>query len=440
MQGITLAVAVLSSILALVLRPAYALATYIAVLVWYPDYLRISIGTIDVSASRIVVAVLLLRCLCDDKFRSRFVWSRLDTWVVLSMVVYTGMYVLTRPGLMAFENRAGFLMDTWLSYLVARLIITDRAILISFIKFTSIVLVALAILGITEAITGQYFFLALKSFRPWTAGVGSYAVPGRWGFGRANGPFSHSILFGSCFVMFLPLIWALRNQRGYWGKLAYPLSAITVLGALSSMSSGPWGMLMIVVFCLVLEKHKHRTKTLLMWLAVLCILAEVGSNRPLYHVLLNYLNFGKGNWYQRAKLIDAAIEHVDEWWLTGYGNTYYNWGRGLYDTNNEFILKGIRYGGFGIVALCGVLVAAFRGLVRASKETMDKELQSLYWSMGSALTGVIVIWQGVSFFGQMPALFYSILGIVGASFGLPERERLSCTRVLQNSKSYLELS
>ena len=31
--------------------------------------------------------------------------------------------------------------------------------------------------------------------------------------------------------------------------------------------------------------------------------------------------------------------------------------------------------------------------------------------------GVIVVWQGVSFFGQMPALFYSFLGMIGTSIG-----------------------
>jgi hypothetical protein len=421
MQGVTLAIGIVGSILVLLLRPAYALAAYFSVLVWYPDYLRVSIGTIDISAGRIVVTVLLLRCLCNSRIYGKFVWSRLDTWVALSMLVYVVMYCITRPLQESLENRSGFLMDTWFVYLAARLIVTDKTVLSSFIKGVSIVLAALAVLGVAESITGQYYFLALKRFRVWNTPVGDMIVERRFGFGRANGPFSHSIMFGSCFVMFLPLVWALRRERDYWGKLAYPLSGMIILGSLSSMSSGPWGMLMVVIFCMALEKYKHRLKALLVWFVILCISVEIVSNRPFYHVLLEFGNLGKGDWYQRAKLIDSGIRTIDEWWLAGYGGKDPGWGAAtgvaFTDCNNEFLLKGIQYGMLGVIALAATLAMAFRGFVRAFKETTDKELRSLYWAMGCALVGVIVIWQGVSFFGTPAALFYCLLGTIGSSFG-----------------------
>jgi len=421
MQGVTLAIGIVGSILVLLLRPAYALAAYIGVLIWYPDYLRVSIGTIDISAGRIVVAILLLRCLCDDQLRRRFVWSRLDTLVTLSMVVYVGMYCLMYTPLFgAIENRSGFLIDTWFSYLAVRMCIRGRTDMIAAIKLIAVALAPLAALGVVEAITGWQPFLVLRQYCPWLPEVRTYGV--RWGLNRGWGPFSHPIMFGACFVMFLPLIWSLRHQRGYWGRLAYPLSAITVLGGLSSMSSGPWGMLIIVVFCLVLERYKRWTKAVLMWLFVLCILAEIGSNRPLYHVVLQTINLAKGSWYQRAKLIDFAIRDFDEWWLAGYGGRDPGWaeamGERVTDCNNEFILKAVQYGMLGVIALAATLAMAFRGLVRAFKETTDKELRSLYWAMGCALVGVIVIWQGVSFFGTPAALFYCLLGTIGSSIGL----------------------
>jgi len=88
------------------------------------------------------------------------------------------------------------------------------------------------------------------------------------------------------------------------------------------------------------------------------------------------------------------------------------------DCNNEFILKAAQYGMLGVIALAATLAMAFRGLVRGFKETTDKELRSLYWTMGCALVGVIVIWQGVSFFGQSVALFHCLLGTIGSSIGL----------------------
>lgn len=450
MQGTTLVIGILGSILVLSLRPVYALGAYFGVLVWYPDYLRVSIGTIDISVGRIVVTVLLLRCFFDEGIRRKFVLSRFDMLVGLSMVVYIGMYCATRPFLQAFENRGGFLIDTWFTYLAVRLILTDKRALISFVKTIAIILAPLAIYGLLESITHWQPFFQLKRFRTWHTPVVEGTIGGqrRWGLTRAIGSFSHFIMFGGCFAMFLPLIWALRHQRDYWGKMAYPLCGIAVIGAFSSMSSGPWSVLIVVLFCLVLEKYRRWTKVVLASLVFFCVLAGIGSNRPLHHLLYSYANIGRGDYWSRVRLIDAAIENVDQWWLTGYGGTDPGWGSrtGGYfwgdftDMNNEFILAGVEYGILGLVAFCVVLAMAFRGLVCANSRTKDKQLKSLYWSMGSALVGLIVMVQGVSLFGQMNALFYSLLGIIGSSFGFAKFATANGRKLSGTSNSHLILA
>jgi len=419
MQSVTLTIALLGSVLVLFLRPPYALAAYFLVLVWYPDYLRVSIGTIDISAGRIVVAVLLLRCLFDDRLWRSFLWSRLDTWVALAMTVFAGMYILTHPFSAALENRGGFLMDTFLTYLATRLCISDRRDLATFAKGIAVVLVPMAVLGVVEATTSSYVYRNLHQYCPWRPDVP--LVRPRFGLARAHGSFSHSIMFGASFVMFLPMVWALRHHKGFWSKLAYPVTAVLVLGALSSMSSAPWGMLLVVLLALGLQKYAHWLKAVLVGLVICCLLVEVASNRPFYHVILQYGNFGRGDWWQRAKLIDSAIEDIGQWWLAGYGGKDPGWGAAsgmaFTDCNNEFLLKGVRCGLLGVIALVAILVVAFRSLIRSYSRTTDRELRSFYWAMGSALVGIIVIWQGVSFFGQMPALFYLLLGAIGSSVG-----------------------
>ena len=421
MQGVTLAIGIVGSILVLLLRPAYALATYVAVLVWYPDYLRVSIGTIDISAGRIVVTVLLLRCLVDERILRKFVWSRLDKLVTLSMVVYVGIYCLTRPPLSAaIENRSGFLIDTWLVYFIARLCITDHAAACSVVKLVAVALVPLAVLGVVEATTGWQPFMVLRQYCPWRPVVPIYNA--RWGLTRAWGPSSHPIIFGACFSVFVSLVWSLRRERGYWGKLAWPLTLMVVAGAFSSMSSTLWAITATVIFCLVMERYKQWVKPTLWTLVFMCIVVEIISNRHFYHVLASAANFVGGDWWQRAKLIDAAIGDFDKWWLAGYGGEDPGWGRRYFwaevsDVNNEFIMKGVECGLLGVVALCTVFVVSFQGLVRAFRETKDRELRSLYWSLGSALVGEISLFMGVSLFGQAPMLFYFLLGMIGSSFG-----------------------
>jgi len=419
MQGVTLTIALFLSVLVIALRPKYAIVAYIVGLLWYPSYLAMSIGTIDILVGRFVVAVLLLRCLFDDRIRTKFKWCRLDTLVSLSMVVYVVAYLITQVNPLAgtIEGRGGFLMDTWCAYLAARFIVTDRTTLISIIKCISIALVPLAILGVIESVFGWQPYASLRRFSPWFTG-GGVVSQGRFGFARAVGPFGHAILFGGGFAMFLPLIYYLRYEKKDWRNYAYIFSGIAMLGALSSMSSGPWVMVIVVIFCLVMEKRKQLAKPLFMFLIFSCIMVGIGSNRPFYHVIVSWTNPLGGAGFHRAILIDVAIEKFDEWWLIGYGDKDPGWGAyfgmGTTDVTNEYILNGVKYGILGIIALCAVLAKAFRDLIFTYRRMRDPAMKSLCWAFGSLLFSVAVAWMSVSFFGQLMTLVYCSLGMIGS--------------------------
>ncbi len=419
MQGVTLTFALVVSLLVITLRPQHALAAFIAGLLWYPSYLAISVGTIDILVGRLVVVVLLLRCICNDKIRGNFIWCRLDTLVALSMFVYVSTYFVTSdlPMSAVIENRGGFVLDTWCAYLAARFIVTDKTKLISVIKCTGIVLVPLAILGVIESVAGWQPFAPLNRFSPWYTGR-TLIMEQRFGFNRAIGPFSHAILFGGGFAMFLPLIYYLRYEKGDWRLLAYVLSVITLLGALSSMSSGPWVMALVAISCLMMERYKNRLKLMFLLLVLGCIMLGIVSNRPFYHVLASAANPLGGSGWHRAKLIDLAIEHFNEWWAIGYGDKDPGWGPQLgmphTDVTNEFILNGTKYGILGIIVLLLVLAEAYRSIFSAFQKVQRPPDKSLCWAFGSLLFAVTVTWMSVSFFGQLSNLFYCVLGMIGS--------------------------
>jgi len=420
MAGLTLLVAIIASLLILVLPIGGALAAYVAALVWYPDFLRVSLGTIDFSVGRIVILVLFVRCLTDNRLLKAFHWSRLDTYVTLCMAIQVGIYCLTRPSMAALENRGGFVMDTWFIYITFRMAMTEKAALISFIRWIGVILVPLAFLGVMESVTRWRPFVPLRVFRPWDTPV--EAATGveslRWGLARAVGPFSHPIMFGACFLTFLPLVWALRHDRGQWRHWAYFCAPILLIGALSSMSSNSWIMAMAVLFCLVMEKFKPWVKPVLILIVLGCALLQVVSTRPFYHVLASRANIVGGVWWQRVVLIDEAVKDFDKWWLLGYGGRDPEWAirlsGGHTDVNNEYILAGVEYGMAGIIGLCLVLAAAFHGLVLRYRQTNDELLHSIYWAFGTILVGTMAVWMGVSYFGQPRLLFHAILGILGS--------------------------
>jgi len=420
MQAVTLTIAAIFSVLVLFARPAYALAAYIICLLWYPNYLAVSVGSIDIFASRIVVVILFLRCLTDGRIQSNFKWSKLDYIVLLSMIVYVGAYCLAVQTSKAIENRGGFLLDTWFAYMVVRYTVTDRATLVTVIKSVAPALGLLAILGVVESVTLWQPFAPLMRYCPWlpSAPLGLSIEEIRFGFGRAIGPFSHSILFGCGFAIFLPLVFYLRHEQGCWRNSAYFLSGLLLLGALSSMSSGPWVMTIMVIFCLAMERHKVWVKPLCIFAVTSCIFVGIASNQPFYHVIADKANPLGGSGWHRARLIDCAIAHFDEWWLVGYGDQDPGWGPELGDDHtdltNEFILAGVTSGILGMMALCAVLAQAFRDLASTHKRMAQPAVRSLCWAFVSLLLAVVVTWMSSSFFGQLMPLFYCCLGMIGS--------------------------
>jgi hypothetical protein len=126
----------------------------------------------------------------------------------------------------------------------------------------------------------------------------------------------------------------------------------------------------------------------------------------------------------RAKLIDLAIEHFDEWWELGYRGKDPGWGPSLgmghTDVTNKFILHGVYYGILGVIALCGALVVGLHIVIRLHNCSDDPQLKSWAWALGSWLVVVIAGFMSVNFGGQVETLFYVILGMVGSSASLTE--------------------
>ncbi len=431
MTGATLSIAIAACILILVLRPVYALIVYLAIILFYPTYLVVSLGTIDITAHRIVASVLLLKCLTNANLMGKFKWCRLDTWVTVFIFVCTVITFIIYPFQVALENRGGFIIDTWFMYLGVRLCITNRTDVLKVTKWISVLLVPLAILGVVEAYTGYQPFASLAANAPWALAT-ERGGAARFGLTRAIGPNGHPIIFGLCFTTLLPLVYYLRHERNNWGTMAYLLSGLVIIGAMSSVSSGPFAALIAVIVCMAMEPFKKYLRDVLIGLGCCTVLAEIGSNRPVWHVIVGCLNpFGGSGWH-RARLIDLAIEHFGEWYLLGYGGKDPGWGPQLGMTHtdicNHFVFMGVAYGVWGLIAFCFMLTVAVRTLILVHNSSADPMVKSLAWAIGSIVISSIIAFSSVSLMGQSIFLFYFVLGMVGSLLNMvvtiPEAETL----------------
>jgi hypothetical protein len=429
MQAVTLSIAAIFSLSVLLLRPTRGLALYFVVLLAYPTFLVVQLGTLDIGAARIVGGVLLMRCLADSKLLGRMKWCALDTWVVIAMVVEVGVPLIAwkMPGMKVVENRGGYVMNTFLAYFVTRLCISDYRDLKTVARWVGPFVAILAVLGIVEAFYGVQPFFALRRFCPWRGGGEGGAgldfttaqTNDRLGYFRAVGPSGHPILFGASFVLFLPLLWALRHERQPWRTWAYALAVLATIGALSSMSSGPWMMATMLWGCLILERWKGLAKPLLWTGLAGIVVVDIISNRTFYHVLASFANPVGGTGWHRARLIDLAVDNFGRWWLLGYGGVDPGWGPQLgmtwTDLTSHYIWAGVHYGIWGVIALVGVLSTVLWMLVKAGRRAKDPLFISWCWGLGSVFAVLVVAFVALTFFDQSGTFFYGLLGMAASS-------------------------
>jgi len=441
MQAVTLTIAIAASLLVLVLRPARAFAVYVMALLFYPTYLVVQAGPLDISAVRIVIAALLLRCLANPKLRQGFKWCALDSWAAFGAIIAIAIPLLAWqiPAMKVLENRSGLLMDTFLAYLAARFCISDRASLLTAVKWVAVGFAGLALVGIAESATGWQSYNRLKVYCPWRT-VSEPQLNPRSGFYRAVGPFDHSIKFGAAFAMILPLVYCLRYEYGYWRTASYLLSAVIAMGALSSMSSGPLMMLVFTAVCLAFEHSKRLVKPAILFGVLSCIAVEIISNRSFYRVFVSYINPIGGSGWHRAKLIDLAIRDFGKWWLLGFGGRDPGWGESLgmtwSDITNHYIVAGVEYGLLGVIAVCGILATAIYMLVRFHNSVNDPVLRSWYWAFGSIIVVLAISFNAILFSGQAGTLFYCILGIVGSSANMLPKDQFYKNQLSVHTAAY----
>ncbi|MBN1846503.1 MAG: hypothetical protein JW810_12510 [Sedimentisphaerales bacterium] len=430
MEQVTLLFALLASALALYLSLPLALAVYLTVLFTYPTYLVVQLGTLDVSAGRIVIGVLLLRCLLTPGLLKSFRWTRMDQWMVFFAFVFFLVPILSwrLPMMQILENRSGQMMDVFFTYMVARLCIQNRQDMVSLCKWLAVMIVPLAILGVIETLTGWQPFVAFKRFCPW-APVEHYEKNIRLGLIRAVGPFEHPITFGAFFFMLFPFIYWLRHQTGPWRKWAYVSAGFALAGAISSMSSGPWMMMVFLFGCLFLERRRHWIKPILYFMLFSVMFVSIASNRPFYHVICSYANPVQGTGWHRGKLIDCAIRDVGQWWLAGYRGLDPGWGPNdlgmtWTDVTNAYISEAVRFGMLGVISFAGILIIALVQMIQRHRQETDPPLKSFYWMMASLLVALMVAFNSCSFFGQARSIFYGVLGLIASSIGFAVRQPL----------------
>jgi len=419
MQGVTLLLIIIGSIIIVSVKPIHGLIVFIVGLTWYPQPLTVSIATIDISLSRALIFILLANIFFRTNLLSKLKWNALDTVVMLGVLGNLIALSRTVPPNIFLEREGGGFFDIILPYFAIRLILNSKELLITFIKNIILVSIPIVLLGCYQSITGHDPLGFLRKY--YSFGMSSptaLMMQKRMGFYRASGTFGSLGAYGLYFAGLIPLTLSLWYQQIWSKKKIIICFVFMLLGALSSMSSAPL-LCILTCFALIAFFPIRKSWPVFVFLFVIfLVFVEFYSNRHWYEVLTR-LAFDSSTAYYRIGLFEEAFGGgMTGHWLEGYGyvgvgagtdNTNFNWFHK--DFVNIYIAVLARFGLLGLIPFLMKNFLYYRYLYVAGKLIQSQKDLWLVWCIMATFGGWNVAMMTINAMGQVNVLLHICIGI-----------------------------
>ena len=238
---------------------------------------------------------------------------------------------------------------------------------------------------------------------------------------RAQGPFAHAILAGTVGAVCLPLVVAIWSQNRRDAAIGIGASLVMII---TCASSGPILSLMAAIGGLFMWRYRDRVRVAC-WLAVLAYIAlGLVMKEPAYYIMARLDLTGGSTGWHRARLIESALEHLDEWWLGGTDFTRHwmasgvSWSADHTDITNQYIKMGVIGGLPSMLLFMALLAKGFSFVGWTLRQMLDQSPQSkfLVWALGASLFAHSTVFIAVSYFDQSSFFIYMTLALIGSSW------------------------
>ncbi len=386
----------------------------------------------DFTPVRALIVAGVARAMSTGTFQ--FSWSHpLDRlFAILAVIILVSSIGHQESLYNPYVERIGLALNILGSYLYARAFVSTPEEYRSMLMAFAIVLTPLSVCLAAEQVSGKNLYHALGAPGA-TAGT-------RNGEFRAQGPFNHSILSGTVGATALPLFAIFWRQKR---TLAVVAMGACLVGVIASGSSGPLVATMASLGFLLFWRWRHLTRTVRLTVIACLVVLNFVMARPIWFLIARIDLVGGSTGWHRSKLIDSAMTHLNEWWLFGTDYTRHwmltgvSWNPNHTDLTNYYIHLGV-LGGLPLL-ICFILVLrkCFRLLGEKMEELSEEESEGEFvlWTVGVALVAHAVSFISISYFGQMYALFYLLIGVIP---GLLEAEAEEFEEVFEEEVMYGE--
>lgn len=370
------------------------------ILTFVPASQKFVFGGLDLSFLRIGILVGFVRWVVGDRGSGL---SRLPTdklvlaWIFISAVVQ----LLQSGSIGSFLARIAFGIDSAGAYFLGRVLVRSSEDFGRLCRVVALIAIASAVPFLVEWLTGRNLFAAL-------GGV-PYFTEIREGRLRCQGPFSHPIMAGVFWAMWLPPFLAyglIDRSRLFFWLLA---SGCSLLIVAATASSTPLMAVILGLGVLVFYQGRAYWRSFaIAALGALVAMHFVMENGA--HSILARINIVSGStgWH-RYQLMDQAAVRFSEWWLLGTPSTTH-WGAGLRDVTNQYLLEGVRGGIASLVLFVGIVCSSCSKVLRASAVEPGLSRSIVLWAIAASMIACAVNFIGVSVFDAATAGWFFFVG------------------------------
>jgi hypothetical protein len=191
-------------------------------------------------------------------------------------------------------------------------------------------------------------------------------------------------------------------------------------------SSGPIASLLMSAFALVLWRWRHLTRQIRIAAVAGYIVLDIVMKAPAYYLLARIDLVGSSTGWHRAALIEAAISHLNEWWLSGTDYTRHwlatgvPWSEDHIDITNYYLGLGVK-GGLPLMLMFIVIMwFGFRniGITLRTQAEADSPVEDQFfvWSIGASLLAHAATAVSIAYFDQSVVFIYLTLALTNSLF------------------------
>jgi len=400
-----LAMVIILGIVMLIVPRRWSIIPMLIIACFVSAVQKISIFSLDFNLLRIMVMFGVVRLAIRHEYRG-FVWKSIDKVILYYTASATIILTIQSGSFNTFIFCLGFSFDVLGMYFLFRCLIQKWEDIDRLIIGCIVISIPVALFFLIENRTGRNIFSIFGGVPEIT--------PARYGRLRCQGAFSHAILAGCFWAALMPLMaayWWRSAKDRIWAVTGIITSGIIVFCCASS--TPVMGVLAALIGGLMFYCRNYMQ--VIRWGIVLMLIAlHIVMKAPVWHLISRISAVGGSTGYHRYMLINAAINHFNEWALMGTKSTAH-WGFGAQDVCIQYVLEGVHGGLLTLVLFVAIIVLTFQGIGRLWRRySQDSYRLILSWAIGVSLFVHCVNFIGVSYFGQINIIWYLLLAMISS--------------------------